>query len=367
MKTLKYFKYLIVVSLFFGLVVSSCDGPDPEFFADPSSPITLEELDINLIVIDGANPTNPGVTFNWNDTNFNQAVVEGYSVEFSASADFTNPIEATGSNGVSTVTMSMSQLNSAVGSIGLDPLQVGTVYARVISSLGVQDELAAISNVISFDVVPFFNYVFRDFYLVGPASSAGWENNNNNPPMYRDPSNSNVFSYTGFFNGGQPLKVIETRGQWAPQYGEGSEGQLIFRPTEDDDDPAPINDIEALSDGYYRFEMNISTLEFTIESFNEAGSTLYDSMTLQGNGLEGGSVQMTSFSFDPHIWFISNVTLVPGELQFVTNTDIIWAGDTEFSGVATEGSGSIPVIVEDEYEVWFNDLTGDYIMIPLNL
>jgi hypothetical protein len=51
----------------------------------------------------------------------------------------------------------------------------------------------------------------------------------------------------------------------------------------------------------------------------------------------------------------------------MTNTSSVWAGTTEFSGKATENGGSIPVVVEDDYTVWFNDLTGDYILIPLNL
>jgi hypothetical protein len=38
-----------------------------------------------------------------------------------------------------------------------------------------------------------------------------------------------------------------------------------------------------------------------------------------------------------------------------------------FSGTATVNGGNIPVIVEDDYDVWYNDLTGHYIMIPLNL
>jgi hypothetical protein len=76
---------------------------------------------------------------------------------------------------------------------------------------------------------------------------------------------------------------------------------------------------------------------------------------------------MNQLAFDGHIWYLNSVHLVPGDLQIMTNTSSVWAGTTEFSGKATENGGSIPVVVEDDYTVWFNDLTGDYILIPLNL
>jgi hypothetical protein len=40
---------------------------------------------------------------------------------------------------------------------------------------------------------------------------------------------------------------------------------------------------------------------------------------------------------------------------------------TSFSGLATLNGGNIPVVVEADYDVWFNDLSGHYILIPLNL
>ncbi len=112
--------------------------------------------------------------------------------------------------------------------------------------------------------------------------------------------------------------------------------------------------------------MNFSSNSYSLEPFNEAGSTTYDGMTLQGSAV-GSDTAFNQLGFDSHIWYISSVNLQPGDVNFMTNTGAMWAGSTEFSGVATEGGGSIPVVVQDDYEVWFNDLTGDYILIPLNL
>ena len=76
---------------------------------------------------------------------------------------------------------------------------------------------------------------------------------------------------------------------------------------------------------------------------------------------------MSPLSFDGHIWYATAVRLTPGELSFVTDSNTSWGSSTSFSGVATDGGGAVPIIVEDDYDVWFNDLTGRYIFIPLNL
>ncbi|MEM9678763.1 MAG: SusE domain-containing protein, partial [Bacteroidota bacterium] len=372
-------KRIVYITMALGLIVftNSCEE-DPVFFADESTAITLEETTITLIIVDGDNPNNPAITFNWTNANFDQAVAENYSVEFSATADFASSAEATSTIGSSSVTMSMSQMNSAADAIGLDPLQQSTVYARVVGSLGVQDQLPVISNVINFDVVPFFNYGFEDYYIVGNGTSADWNNNNNNPPLFRDPNNSDFYTYTGFFTKGGGgfddgrFKVLENRGQWQPQWGvsadEGSDniltsGGIAGNPATQDNDPGRFG---VPSSGYYTFTIDFASMTYTTLPFDDSSGTDFTSMTLQGSGVSQ-SVSMTQSTFDSHLWFVNNVVLVPGELQFLTNAGSTWAGATEFSGVATEGSGSIPVVVEDEYEVWFNDLTGDYIMIPLNL
>ncbi len=112
--------------------------------------------------------------------------------------------------------------------------------------------------------------------------------------------------------------------------------------------------------------INFGTKEYTMEAYNTSGATDYTSMTAQGSALSG-DVSLTQSSFDGHIWYVESADLIPGEIQFMTNSGSIWGSTTEFSGQATENGGGIPVVVEDQYEIWFNDLTGQYIMIPLNL
>ncbi len=99
--------------------------------------------------------------------------------------------------------------------------------------------------------------------------------------------------------------------------------------------------------------------------YDASGKTSPASLTLKGSST--ADVAMTALTFDGHIWYAKGVKLLPGEVEFVTDSGAKWGSTTSFSGIATDAGGPVPVIVEDDYDVWFNDLTGDYILIPLNL
>ncbi|TXD85556.1 SusF/SusE family outer membrane protein [Subsaximicrobium wynnwilliamsii] len=377
MKIRTYIKFLpFVISMIF--LTTSCEDDASEFVASESTPIVLEELPISEIAIDGSNPSNPAVTFNWSNADYSQAVVENYALEFSSDQSFTNPVQVASSVGVSSASLTMSDLNGRVSAAGLPPLLMNPVYARVISSIGVQAELQSVSNIISFNATPYFNYDFSDFYLVGNGTLADWNNNNNNPPLFRDPNDSDFYTYTGFFTKGGGgfddgrFKILETRGMWQPQWGnaasEGSDnvsgtGEVAGNPGTQSSDPGRFG---VPSDGYFTFTIDFDELTYTIDSYDATGAVDFTDVTVQGSALSDDTA-MQQTAFDPHLWYINNVALQSGDLQIVTNTGAAWGGSSAFSGVATEGGSSIPVLVQANYEIWFNDLTGDYIMIPLNL
>lgn len=347
--------------------IVSCEDAQDGTVANEADNLVLSELDITEIELDQTNPRNPVATFIWSEANFGVQTAENYILEFSNSENFESTAVVANLTGITNITLTTAELNTAAGNVGFAPFEWNTIYARVVTSLGQQNALPKASNTISFDVYPYFNYPFTDLYFVGPACASGWNNNNNNPVLFRSAENPNVFSYTGLFNAEQ-LKILETKGAWAPQYGEGGQGELVPRPTEDDPDPAPIDDFT--SSGYFTFTANIRTLEFTVESADGSAASL-SSLSISGSALDtavelvqygvGGSV------FDPHIWQSSQpVSLNSGSITLTANGSQTWGGDTAFSGVATEGGNPIDIVVGDEYEVWFNDLTGEYMFIPLN-
>jgi hypothetical protein len=363
----KTFKILGLVLLAF-IGFTSCDKDYEQFTATNVSDSILVEADISSIELDDTNPGNPAVTLSWSDADYGVQTNISYTIEVASDEAFTNAT-ARGTVSGNTFSWTVAELNMTSAQVGLAPFEFLPLYVRIKSSLGNSNALQSVSNTIVLSVKSYYNYPFKDLYLVGPACASGWNNNNNNPALFRSPDNENLFTYTGFFNG-DLFKMLGSRGSWAPQYGENANA-LVFRATEDDPDPNPIDNITTA--GYYKYTANISNLTFSVEPYTVTTPVL-NSVGITGSATPAGSSETALQKygiggniFDPHIWYSTSIRLTPGELQFVANNTDAWGSDTQFSGQTTPGGGSIPVIVEDDYEVWFNDLTGDYILIPLNL
>ncbi|WP_296318572.1 SusE domain-containing protein [Winogradskyella sp.] len=357
---------LLLSSLFVLFLFTGCEDDSEIFTVAETSPINLAELAISDIQLDAVNTNNPAVTFSWTVADYGQPAAERYDLELSSDNAFTNPIVASSIVGNNSITLSVGELNSAAGNAGLPPFVSSTIYARVISSLGTQNGLPVASNVISFQVTPFFNYPFMDFFLVGNATAADWNNNNNNPALFRDGDNPNLYTYTGFFNPGQ-FKVLEIKGLWQPQWGTNDGSSIDVNPGDTSDpNTFPNNGSDISAAGFYTFTINFSSNNFSFAAFDTTGATDYTSIEVQGSATSTIALTRLSAS-DSHVWFANNVTLTTGDVAFVTNTGDSWGSDSSFSGKATNGGANVPVIVGDEYDIWFNDLTGDYILIPLNL
>lgn len=376
MKNMKRFSAVTLIGLFI-LIFNSCEDSSELFtISAPTAPV-LNEVNFTDLELDAVNTSNPAVSLNWNAAEYGIQTSINYSIQFSNDEAFTTPVTAATVTGITSITLSVNEINSAAGNSGLNPFKWGKLYTRIVASLGSQNSEQSMSNTIQFNVYPYFNYVFNDYYLVGSGVAPGWNNNNNNPPLFRDAGDSNVFYYTGLikndnsdYNEGR-FKILETKGLWQPQWGvsdnEGSDdfktaGEIAGNPGTQSGDPGRFG---AENTGYYAFTINFASKEYTMVPFDASGKTSPTSLTVKGSSTS--DVSMSPLSFDGHIWYANGVRLVPGELAFVTDGGASWGNTTSFSGTATDGGGSIPVIVEDDYDVWFNDLTGQYILIPLNL
>ena len=75
---------------------------------------------------------------------------------------------------------------------------------------------------------------------------------------------------------------------------------------------------------------------------------------------------MTQSTFDPHIWYITNVNLTNGKLKFRANNawDVNWGSSDEDFGIGTQGGPNINVKA-GTYNIYFNDATGAFSMIKL--
>lgn len=366
MKNIKRFSAISLIALFV-LVFKSCDD-DSELFTITNSPTpsVLSDLNFTRLSLDAINTSNPALTLNWEPADYGIQSSISYFVEFSSDNAFTSPATAANVTGITSATLSYAEVNSSAGAAGLNPFEWKSIYIRVVSSLGTQKSELVMSNVIELEVYPYFNYNFNDFYLVGDATAPGWDNNNNNPALFRDPDDSNVYYYTGRFSEGGHFKVLSTKGLWQPQYGT-DDGSTVGANLGSGSDPErfPTAGASGITEGYYTFQINFATNVFTFDAFDASGFVSPSSLTISGSSTS--DIAMTPLSFDGHLWYANSVRLTPGAVEFVTDSGSRWGNLTSFSGVASNGGGTIPVLVEDDYDVWFNDLTGRYILIPLNL
>lgn len=348
--------------------INACND-NSETFTVSNSPTApaLADLTITKIKLDKVNTNNAALTLSWESADYGQQLSINYAIQFSKDNAFTNPVTAATVTGKNAITLSNSELNSAASSAGLNPFTWATLHARVVSSLGSQKSSQANSNVVQFMVFPYFNYPYKDYYLVGDGTAPGWDNNKNNPALYRDPNNANKFYYTGHFGNGH-FKVLETKGLWQPQWGTNDGSTIEVNPGGGTDpERFPNAGGAAITPGFYTFAIDFNTKKFTFTPYDATGKTSPASLNIEGNAVGANAKALSALAFDGHIWYINKVHLTPGNVQFKTGTGDVWGSTTSFSGTATKSGGTIPVIVEDDYDVWFNDLTGRYILIPLNL
>lgn len=364
MKNLKRFSAIAFIGIFV-LIFNSCDDNSELFTINPPTAPVLTELGFTNLELDAVNTGNPALTLNWAEANYGIQTSINYTIEFSSDNTFTTPVVVANVTGKTTITFSANEVNSAVGDVGLNPFEWNPLYVRVVSSLGSLNNETSNSNIIELNVYPYFNYSFNDYYLVGNATSPDWNNNNNNPALYRDDSDSNKFYYTGYFGTGE-FKVLETKGLWQPQWGTNDGAKIEVNPGGGTDPGTfPKNNNAISAAGFYTFTIDFATKTFSFEPFDASGITSPTSLTLKGSST--ADMALTPLAFDGHIWYANSVKLIPGNVEFVSDSGAKWGSTSSFSGVATDGGGAIPVIVEDDYDVWFNDLTGRYILIPLNL
>ena len=103
-----------------------------------------------------------------------------------------------------------------------------------------------------------------ELYMLGDGCAAGWDNTAALPMEGTD----GLYTITAELPGGGFVKFITTLGQWAPMYGTddnatSTSGNLVYRPTEDDPDPASIP--APAEAGTYIITANTNDLTYTIE------------------------------------------------------------------------------------------------------
>lgn len=294
--------------------------------------------------------------------------VESYLEIALAGTDFASPISL-GNTYSSSIEILYSQINNALLQLGVTSAIATDVQLRIRSGVksrtGQQLLYPTFSDPITLNVKPYIKgpiYNYQDLFLVGDATAAEWNNsadNINMLPLLKS-SNSNIYTFTGYFKAGS-FKIIKEKGNWDKQFGFRSNGVLA-------EDDGGAGNIPITTAGYYKLTIDTQALTYTLQSI-ATPTTSYNTVGIIGSATADGwnrSTAMTQSSFDPHLWILSSVTLNSGDLKFRANDswDVNWGKASEFFGTATLGGDNIPNKTSWKYNIYFNDATGDYSIIP---
>lgn len=351
--------------------------PDPEGISFTNS--TLE-----VYTLKAANADNLAERFVWNAVDFDVQTPINYELQGSASESFESYSvlgDVTATN-LSVTVASMLDLAAEAG-LDNDPEtdlpNTGNLYFKVRAYAGSDtgNVVEQSSEVLSLAVIlPEASLEegpsFKEFYLVGDATAAGWSNDNNNTPLFRDATNENIYYYTGRFAGGDEIegfKLLETLGDWDSQWGV--DGDSFTSKAILGNDPSAF---AVDSDQYYSLTVNREAFTYSFTAFDASAAATYDVIGIVGAGTSVGwpsddnptpDIKMTNSDFDKHIWQANDVVLTDGPVKFRANLawDVNWGGGENFpSGIA---NGDDIMVSAGTYTVWFNDITGRYTFIPV--
>lgn len=348
---------ILAVTATLGLV--SCEDRELVTIGDESAPIVMDLSAQNLILNSNA-PASPALTVRWENAAYTVPVETKYEVQISGTesfADFHNLRSTAQSQNYASFTT--QELNEGVKEINFVPYVSQKLFLRIASFVGSGD-MKQYSNVTNVMVTPYLaspTYAYTDLYLVGDATAGAWDNAATNTSMYplMKTSESSKYTYTGFFKTGG-FKLVRDKGQWDPQWGLGASAGVLSQ-------DGGSGNIPVATDGFYKLTVDTSALTYTFVAITPP-TTTYTSIVINGTSTGDVDKALTKSTFDPHVWTANNVVLKGGKFKFKSDA-VSWGSNSEFFGITTIDGPEIPLTSEWTYNIYFNDTTGDYSVIPV--
>lgn len=389
----KIIQILALTSITLG-VVWSCSDDDtyPRIdLAQGQEVITVVSptaTDIEDIILTKPNKTNTWQTFAF-ESNADLSKIYApsaitYEVVIDKAGDNFNSQYLVKSSTTSPIAVTQDELNSALVAMGYKTAgdQV-TLDVKVIARIEGGGHYISSSTVDTFIVTGFGEFVFKPLYITGSAFDVNndgvygndWTQNTS-VPMFIDKDNADIYYMTAYFNAGE-LKLLSNPGtensNWKPQYGDDktNTGKLGVN-LGDGSDPESIKVPTA---GYYTFQVNLTTMTYTLTPYTAAIPAEYNSVGIVGGAAIDWNTDttMTKMIKSPHLWIIDRDHAIPLTAQKKDNgmkfrVDAAWTNNWGYNsypyGVGEKGGpDNIPVDVKGNYNILFNDLDGSYILI----
>lgn len=316
----------------------------------------------STIVLSSADQSAIATKITWTDYSSYGTTDVVYKVEVAKKGDATFLTLGQVTNALS-LDVTNKDLNTVALNAGGVANQEGEFDFRVTATTNFSTPSIELKSAVSTAKITPYKVEFINLYLVGDATAAGWDNSASNANMYPLLGNHSVnasYTYTGYFKAGG-FKLIKVKGSWDAQYGAGSSAGSLSS-------DGGSGNITVAADGYYKLAVNIATMTYTFEAITPP-STTYPTIGIIGDATPNAwdaSTAMTQSTFDPHIWYITNVNLTNGKLKFRANNawDVNWGSSDEDFGIGTQGGPDINVKA-GTYNIYFNDATGAFSMIKL--
>jgi hypothetical protein len=304
------------------------------------------------------------IEFKWDKSDFGFDAAITYSVEVGKKdSNFVNSRSIGVGADLSTV-LTVGAFNALLNQMNAVGFQPNAVEVRLKAEIG-KSVAPVYSNVIPLVVTPYLDKPpYQTLYLVGDGTFGQWDNTKASP-IFRDPANPFLFTYTGKFSNGN-IKFLGVLGMWAPSWGLNGTGGVMFRAKESDPDPANI----AVTEGYYTVKLDLRNLTFTKTLFDASAAKTFASIGIIGPFTDWGSViPMTKTALNPHIWTIDHTFAGDTEFKFriPEGWDNNWGANTKAVQAEPYGKGRPGgenyLIKAGTYTLVFNDITSEYVFI----
>jgi hypothetical protein len=214
---------LSFLSLLFLTIMSCSDDDNKTVPSANSAPVLISPQDGTAVVLTEGLEANTALTLVWNHGDYDVATEIGYDVQFAlAGTDFANPVSA-GTTTARVYSMTVGELNAfatAEDKLNLPAFEAANLEVRVISSLGIHDEMPMVSNTLAITVTPFEVVVVEEpklFFVGAPQAYYGlnaWDNTTAMPMRYIGDGTTKVFEAYVKATAGDGFKFIGQQGSW---------------------------------------------------------------------------------------------------------------------------------------------------------
>jgi hypothetical protein len=348
------------------------------FFTAASNPLTSS---VSTIVLDSSSGgTKKGITFTWPAVNYTSPVVVTYTLQIdSIKGTFAKPVTVNMANATSK-SYTMGDFNTLAQSLGLVPGTAGQLQMRlkadVIQTNGNTSAVpTTISNVINVTITPYSTIpkpiypVPAALFLVGDATTGGWNNPVPVPTQQFTQIDPNTFGIVTQLTGGKQFLILPVNGDWSHKYaitGAGDPAGGAFVPD------AANNMVGPTTTGLYKIIVDFVKGTYTITPSN--GLEVPPNLYIVGDATAGGwnnpvptpsqqFTQLTSGEFSITI----NLTSGASYLFLPLNGD--WGhkyGGNSATGGALLSDGAVPgsntpaPSTTGSYKVYVNFFTKQY-------